>query len=412
MSLLHIEEPQKSPLSAPSWRAFLELGFRPLYLAGCSWAAISVAWWVFAPAHIPSALPAVLWHAHEMLWGFVGTVAVGFLLTAGHNWTGITPLKGWPLGLLAAVWLAARLALLVPASQAALASAVLDFGFFAVGAAALGRSVWLARNGRNAGLPLMLLGLGLTHVGFMAHAFEGEYEQAMRLYHAGLWCMGAVTLLIARRVIPFFASRAVAGLNIPMLTGSGLWQLGATLLAVAFTLLGWTQEAALGLALAGAMALWQLMRWQPWAVRHVPLLWVLYVGYGALGVGLLVAAAHSWGWIERAVWGVHAVGVGGFAVLIIGMVTRTSLGHTGRALRANRPTVVAYSCVIAAAMARLGALAAAQWLPVATIGLLHLSATLWVLGFGIFVAHYGPMLVRERADAQRGVPVSLRTPAR
>jgi uncharacterized protein involved in response to NO len=95
--------------SRPQWRAFLTLGFRPLYFAGCAWAAVAIAIWIFAPALIGQPLSGLAWHAHEMLWGFVATIAVGFLLTASANWTKINPLHGWPLGLLALIWLVARI---------------------------------------------------------------------------------------------------------------------------------------------------------------------------------------------------------------------------------------------------------------------------------------------------------------
>ena len=95
------------------WSAFLELGFRPLYLAGCFWAAVSVALWVFAPGLLRGQLVGVIWHAHEMLWGFIATIAVGFLLTAGRNWTGINPLKGRALSALGLLWVLTRVGYLV-----------------------------------------------------------------------------------------------------------------------------------------------------------------------------------------------------------------------------------------------------------------------------------------------------------
>lgn len=415
MTLLHIQEPAAARPVAPSWAAFLELGFRPLYLAGSAWAIVGVAWWVFAPHTIPSMLPALLWHMHEMLWGFVATIAVGFLLTAGHNWTGITPLKGRLLAALAALWLAARLTLLAPAQPALWVSAALDAAFFGWGALALGRSVVLARNWRNAGLPVMLLALGAGSVAFKAMAAAGEIDTLMRHYHAALWVMAAIALLIARRVIPFFAMRAVAGLNIPMFTRAGQVQLALTLLAVAGTVAGQAEVAGVALGLAGVMALAQCWGWQPLAVRGVALLWVLYVGYALLGTGLIVAGVHALGWVERAAWGAHTVGVGGFGVLIIGMVTRTSLGHTGRALRADGRTRAAYWLMLGAALARLLALALPYWgaPAAATLGMLHLSAALWTTSFALFIAHYGPMLVRERADAARGQPLAMQPrPAR
>lgn len=417
MTLLQIQEPTKSATPAPvSLTAFLELGFRPLYALGALWAIVAVAWWVFASHTMAGALPPLLWHMHEMLWGFVGTVAVGFLLTAGHNWTGITPLKGSALALLALLWLGARLALLAPLEHALLAAMALNAAFFAWGALALARSVVRARNWRNAGLPLMTLALGAGSVAFMTLAARGDVEALMRHYHAALWVMAAIALLIGRRVIPFFAMRAVAGLNIPMFTTLGQVQLGCTLLAVVCTAADVPLAAGVGLGLAGAMALWQWWGWRPLAVRTVALLWILYVGYALLGVGLLVAAAYTFGWIERAAWAAHTLGVGGFGVLIIGMMTRTSLGHTGRPLKADAPTRAAYWCIVGATAARLLALAMPMWnVPAAAaMGVLHLSATLWALGFGIFLFHYVPMLLRPRADAPRvqnvGMPTRANTP--
>ena len=118
VELLTIEEPDLAARARPQWAAFLELGFRPLYVMGCLWAVTSVALWVFAPGLLHGRLTGVFWHAHEMLWGFVATIAVGFLLTAGSNWTGINPLRGRALGALTALWLLARLAYLLPGDAA------------------------------------------------------------------------------------------------------------------------------------------------------------------------------------------------------------------------------------------------------------------------------------------------------
>lgn len=396
--LLQIEEPPQPPRAAPQLRAFLELGFRPLYLAGCSWALLSVALWVFAPQWLTGVLASVIWHAHEMLWGFVATIAVGFLLTAGANWTGINPLRGPALGVLALLWVAARVAFLVPGSPAFMLAALCELLFFAWAAAALGRAIYRARSQRNYGVPLLVLGLGVADGLFLWAASNGDYALLMQRFDAGLLCMAVIALLVARRVIPFFAMRAVNGLAIPMHTRSGQWQLAAGVLAIAFLLADWKPGMALALAAAGALALWQLLAWQPWAVRRVPLLWILYAGYGGLGAGLLVAAAHAAGWGLamglRAAWPVHVIGVAGFSVLIIGMVTRTALGHLGRPLRTDSSMVVSYALVIAAALLRLVAL-----LPTSlALPALHASATAWVLAFALYLWRFFPMLIRPRPD--------------
>lgn len=379
---------------APQWAAFLSLGFRPLYIAGCSWAVVSIALWIYAPQWLTGTLTSVLWHAHEMLWGFVATIAVGFLLTASASWTGINPLHGRALGGLTLLWIVARVSFLVPGSIALGIAALCELLFFGMAAVAVGRVIYRKRSQRNYGVPLLVLGLGVTDGLFLWFVQAGNYALLMESFYAGLLCMAIIALLIARRVIPFFAMRAVQGLTIPMLTGSGQWQLAASILAIAFLLPGWALPAAAMLTAAGALALWQLSAWKPWAVRQVPLLWILYTGYAGLGIGLLVAAIYSAGWISRAAWPIHTIGVAGFAVLIIGMVTRTALGHLGRPLRTDRSMVISYILVITAAILRLAALLPTVYAP----GLLHGSAAIWILAFTLYLWRFFPMLIRPRAD--------------
>ncbi len=408
--LLHIEEPAR-PAAAPQpeWRAFLEYGFRPLYLAGCCWAALSVALWVFAPQGLAGRLGGVAWHAHEMLWGFVATIAVGFLLTAGASWTGINPLRGRPLGALCLLWGAARVGFLVPAGAAGAVAfwlaTLCELAFFGGAALAMARAVYPARSRRNYGVPLAMLGLGLADALYLAAVAQGgDHALLMRRFDAGLLCMAVIALLVARRVIPFFAMRAVGGLQVPMHTRSSHWQLGAGVLAIGFGLLGLPTAMALALAVAGLLALVQLASWKPWAVRRKPLLWILYAGHAALGAGLLVAAAHEMGWIARAAWPAHVIGVAGFSVLIIGMVTRTALGHLGRPLATDRSMVASYALVLAAAALRLVAL-----LPSAAAAhLLHLSALVWVAAFALYLWRFFPMMIRPRADRPVAVVATAR----
>lgn len=392
--LLQIEEPARAKTPPPQWRAFLELGFRPLYLAGCFWAAVSVALWVFAPQWLTGHLAGVAWHAHEMLWGFIATIAVGFLLTAGSSWTGINPLKGLPLGALGLLWVLARVGYLLPGATAFWSAAACELLFFAWAAAALGRAIYGARNRRNYGVPLLLLALGAADALYLWAGAQGDHGQLMQHFTTGLLCMAVIALLVARRVIPFFAMRAVPGLTLPMHTRSGHWQLGAGGLAIVCGLLNQGLPMTAFLAVAGAIALVQVFAWNPVAVRRVPLLWILYLGYAALGAGLLVAAAHAGGWVLRAAWPAHVIGVAGFSVLIIGMVTRTALGHLGRPLRTDASMVTAYALVIAAAALRLLAL-----LPTGlALGALHASAGAWVLAFVLYLWRFFPMMIRPRID--------------
>ena len=379
----------------PTWRAFLELGFRPLYLAGCLWAAISVAAWTYAPQSLVGILPGVMWHAHEMLWAFIATIAVGFLLTASNAWTGINPLCGWPLGALTALWLLARLGYLTQGATGFWFAAACEVVFFAWAAAALGRVIHAAHSRRNYGIPMLVAALGIADALYLLAAWRGDYLLLLERFNTGLLCMAVIALLIARRVIPFFAMRAIADLQIPMLTRSGHWQLGAGVVAIFTGLLHLQTLAALALTVAGSIALAQVLAWRPWAVRHKPILWILYAGYAALAVGLLVAAGHSMGWIVRTAWPAHVIGVAGFSVLIIGMVTRTALGHLGRPLQTDRSMVISYVLVIAAAVLRLLALLPSD----SSLTALHFSAGVWILGFALYLWRFAPMMIRPRADA-------------
>ena len=411
----------------PQWRAFTEMGFRPLYLAGCFWALASVWLWVHAPARITGVLGGVFWHAHEMLWGFVATIAVGFLLTAGANWTGKNPLRGNALAMLCLLWVVARVAYLVPGQPAFLIACVADTGFFVWGAAALARVVWMTRNQRNAGVPVLLLGLAASNALYLWAAVQGDYMALMRYFNAGLLCMAVLTLLIARRVLPFFAQRAVAGLSIPAHTRSGHWQLATGLAAIAGLLAGQPNLAAAALAATGLIALVQWVSWKPWALRRVPLLWVLYAGYFGLGVGLLVGAGSlasplanplanpladplgaPWmGIAIRPAWPAHVIGVAGFSVLILGMVTRTALGHLGRPLQTDRAMVASFVLMILAALLRLAAL-----LPTAaTTGLLHAATLTWVLALGLYLWRFFPLMIRPRADAVKSAAPVIRVEA-
>jgi uncharacterized protein involved in response to NO len=394
--LLQLHEPRPAVPPAPDLGAFLSLGFRPLYLVGAAWAALPIAIWIFAPQWLQPPLAGVAWHAHEMLWGFVATIAVGFLLTAGATWTGLNPLRGGALAGAVALWLAARIGFLAGGAAAFVVAAAAELALFLLAAAAMARVVIRSRNQRNYGVPVLMLALAAADGAFLVAAYVGD-ARLMTFFQGGLLVMAIIALLIARRVIPFFAMRAVPGLQIPMHARSGLVQLAAGALAVAALLLGrpWLQAA--GLAVAGALALAQVLAWRPLAVRRKPLLWVLYAGYAGLGVGLLAASAQAAGAELQAAVHVHAIAMAGFAVLIIGMVTRTALGHLGRALEVDRSMVASYALVLAAAALRLVAL----WPSAASAPALQASALAWISAFGLYLWRFAPWLVRPRADAGR-----------
>ncbi|MGO3869132.1 MAG: NnrS family protein [Alcaligenes sp.] len=381
-----------SPASTrPEWRAFLELGFRPLYLLATLWGAASIALWLYTPGWLANtAIPSLYWHAHEMLWAFIGTIAVGFLLTASATWTGQPTLRGPSLGALCLIWILARFSFLLP--NGAMAALLLDALFFVIAAAELARVILIARNKRNYGIPVAMLALGLSHALFMYSLIQGQ--DPMPYFYSGFWTMGLITLLIARRIIPFFAMRALPGLSLPAQTRSGHWQMGLSAIAIVVSLTPWRLPLAIILAALGLIACFQWVRWQPWASRNTPLLWILYLGYAGLATGLLSAAAYEAGWILRAAWPVHIVGLAGFSIMIIGMLTRTALGHLGRPLRATPKVVLGYGLLIAACVLRLLALIPSSW----SLPLLHAAGLCWILAMLNYLHQFAPMLIRPRMN--------------
>jgi len=390
--LIQLEEPAKTSGGAPNLGVFLEMGFRPLYLGGVAWALVAIAVWIYAPMALTGPLQGIAWHAHEMLWGFIATIAVGFLMTAGSNWTGINPLQGRALGAVSLLWLVARVGYLVNSESAFWMAAICELGFFLLAAAAMMRAVHVSKNTRNYAVPWLLVGLGAGDALYLLAARGGDYGLLMQRFNAALVVMALIALLIGRRVIPFFAMRAVPGLDIPKHTGSGQVQLGACTVAALALLLGWPHTSALALGVAGILALVQVLSWKPLAVRHNALLWILYAGYCGIGTGLLAAALLNAGVDLPRVLPVHLIAMAGFSVLIIGMVTRTALGHLGRALATDASMRASYWLMLLAVALRLTAIAA----PAASTPILHAAGFTWIASLALYLWRFAPMLIRPR----------------
>ncbi|NGM87095.1 NnrS family protein [Parapusillimonas sp. SGNA-6] len=388
--------PSSTTATGPDMTAFLSLGFRPLYIAGCAWALLSIALWIFAPGTLRGPIMPLAWHAHEMLWGFIGTIAVAFLLTASATWTGFNPLKGRYLAAVSVLWLIARIGYLAGNEIAFHVACAAELAFFLVSAGCLMRVMVKGKSRRNYGVPFLVVGLGIAHGLYMRAALDGDYALLMQRFNVGLICMAIIALLIARRVIPFFSMRMVPGLKIPMQIRSGQAQLAISALAIVLGLLGQPVPMAAALAVVGVISLVQLMRWKPLAVLHKPMLWILYLGYACMGVGLLFAAVQlsglGAGVLARTAVHVHIIGMGGFAILIIGMVTRTALGHLGRPLALDASMLLSYYAMMGAVILRLAALWPSAW----SAWQLQAAALFWIASMALYLWRFVPLLVRPR----------------
>lgn len=391
-------EPRPSP---PSGWALFALGFRPFYLVGAGFAALAVAIWAgqlasLVPPPSGSMGLALVWHAHEMVFGFAAVIVVGFLFTAGRAWTGVETPTGSALAALTAWWLAGRLAMwFAPAPLAAL----VDGLFLLLAALAFTRVLMRAGNRRNYPLALALWAYGAVNLLFHAAAWQGDVALALRVCVAGLALPVLFVAVIGARVLPMFTTNAVPGFQLKTHPRLGKPILLATVLA----LLAWVLAAPAWLtaplsALAGALLAVRVAGWRGYAVGNRPILWILHLAYAWLPAGFLLMAAGALGWVMPGVVE-HAFAVGVVGTAIIAMITRTALGHTGRRLVAGRSETAAYGLIVAATLLRVAG--PLLW-PAGYLHWVYGAALCWVLGFGLYVLTYAPRLARPRVDGKPG----------
>lgn len=387
--------------AAPQGWPLLRLGFRPFYLAGALVACVSLPVWMAAflgAVRLDMAVSPFLWHAHEMLFGFAVTVIVGFLLTAVKAWTGHPTPRGAVLGALALLWLAARIAAFTAPYAV---YAVLDMLLIPVVALLLLRVLLQADNRRNLPLVGILFLLALANAMFHLSALGMVQVNPVQPLYAALALVVMVECVIAGRVVPFFTSSATPGLKIQMPQRQEMATLAMTALALllwVFAPAGLGSVAGAALALAAVLQVARIVHWQPKVTLDRPILWILHLAYAWIPLGLALLALAQWGWVPTSA-GVHALAVGATGGLVIGMLTRTARGHTGRPLQASRAEVLAYALVMAAAVLRvLVPLASAQWYATSVV----LAAAAWTVAFGIYLVVFTPWLLRSRTDGKDG----------
>ena len=391
---------RKALLTIPAlWR----LGFRPFFLGGALFALIGIAAWA---AVLLGVLPAweplggwLAWHRHEMLFGFASAIIAGFLLTAVQTWTGRPGVSGRPLMILAGIWLAARLGWLGGAPLWLVTP--LELAFLPALAFFVGRSLWQVKQVRNYPVIAVLTLLTLADAQVMLGLWGGRDDWQRGGVLAALWLVAALMGLIGGRVIPFFTQRGLGRTaQVPAWPWLDNLLLAGTMLVAVLTAAGFglAPHPLLG-ALFAVLAvghLIRLWRWRDKGIWGVPLLWSLHMAY----LWMLLAPAGM------AVWNfgapialslpIHALTVGGVGGLILAMIARVSLGHTGRPLQP--PKVMAW----AFALLNLGVLCRVVlvvWLPMQG---LSLAAACWVVAFLLFAWHYGPMFWQPRVDGQPG----------
>lgn len=390
------------PDSRTSLPVLFALGFRPLFLAGSLFAVLAVPLWIaafFGHVDLSPAGGWLAWHRHEMVFGFGVAIVAGFLLTAIQAWTGVPALTGTPVLLLAGLWLAGRLLWLFGAPHWLLIP--VDLLFLPLVALAIGRSLWKVRQTRNYPIVLMLLLLSFCNLLALIGLERSDFALQRHGAVAALWLIAGLMGLIGGRVIPFFTQR---GLGLPEPVAA--WPLFDNLLMAGSILVALLMLSGVGLVpspwqaplylLLGLGHVVRLLRWHHPQLWTVPLLWSLHLSYAWLALALIAMALWHGGWFGGFSQATHLLAIGGMAGMILAMISRVSLGHTGRPLQPPAAMSLAFILLNLAVPLRV-------WLsiPLPQTGF-WLASLCWATAFGLFVWYYAPILLAPRPDGKPG----------
>jgi len=384
----------KTGRDAKAGAAIWRQGFRPFFLGAALWSAAALALWILALTHglvVPSAFGAAAWHAHEMLFGFAAAAIAGFLLTAIPNWTGRLPIQGSRLAFLFALWAAGRIAVATSSLVGAGLAAAVDVAFFAALCAMVLREILAGRNWRN--LPMAAVLAVLTLANLLIHLELLGLVDSGAGQRLTIATVVLLITLIGGRIVPSFTRNWLKKRGEALLPRTLGWLDRSTVVLTAVTGLGWTLfpestfVGILALVTAGAQGI-RLSGWRGHRTGAEPLVWVLHLGYAWLPVGfaLLGSAILTDLLLQSAAF--HALTAGAMGTMILAVMTRASLGHSGRALTAGPATVVIYALVTLAALLRL----LSPLFGGAELTVMAVAGLSWIAAFGLFAAAYGPLL--------------------
>jgi uncharacterized protein involved in response to NO len=373
--------------------ALFSRGFRPFFLFGAIYSGAAILLWLamfWGTVTLPTGFVPRDWHVHEMLFGYVAAVVAGFLLTAVPNWTGRLPIQGRALAILVLTWVAGRVAVSVSAWTGWMEAAVIDALFLLLLAAAAAREIIAGRKWSNLKVVVIVGLLAAANIAFHLEAhFTGLAEYATR---AGIALVVTLIGLIGGRIVPSFtrnwlARQTPGPMPVPFERFDAVVMVVGSVAIAVWVAAPSGQAVAALLFAAGCLHLVRLARWSGYRTFSDRLVLILHLAYAFVPVGFFLAALSA---ADLVVPGaaVHAWTGGAIGSMTIAVMTRASLGHTGRALAASLATQMIYAAVIVAAVTRV----CAALEPGFSHVLLPLSGAAWVLAFLGFAAAYAPLL--------------------
>ncbi len=389
---------------------FLSWGFRPFFLLAGAYTVASMSAWlawllmggvVGAPRFEAFAIAPEAWHAHEMIFGYAAAVLSGFMLTAVPNWTGARRIAGGPLILLAAVWLAGRLAMWFAASLPPWLVAATDLLHLPLLAGFIAAGLMVRPAPRNLVFLVFIALLVIANAAFHAEALALTAATASPALASALLLICLMVAVIGGRIVPSFTRNALIRTetdpaklprSLPTVEKAAL---GSTALLVPLTAFDGAPVLVGGVALVAAAAhAVRLSYWRGQDTLRSPILWSLHLFYGFLVLGFGALAVTNLGGNLPVSASLHLLGVGAIGGMTLAVMTRAALGHTGRPLKVARPIAAAYGLIAAAALIRACGPTLA---PDHSQAMLAVAALLWITAFGLFMLRYTPILVGPSA---------------
>lgn len=395
-------------LSRPGFRSqIFAYGFRPFFFLAAIYAIVptTMLYWALASGQWPDApLPLFAWHGHEMLFGFVAAAIAGFLLTAVPTWTNTRAVSGLPLIALVLLWLAGRIVMSPWVQVSDPRVLVFSVAFFPLLAIVVSVPLIRTRNYRNWPFLVLLATLFMGDVLFHARYFnwtEGQVFDGLRLT---INIVALMIVVVGGRITPAFTRNALFALHRQVAIRSYRVLDVAAIVAVVAVVVGDVivpNSAISGsfALIAGTLILWRLSGWGGLRALDIPLIWILHLGALWLVIGFWLKGLwflYGFGWAVN--WA-HAFTAGAFGTMILGVMTRVALGHTGRPLQIARSVVVSYALVTIAALTRVFG---PTLLPGWYTQVLAISVTAWTIAFLLFLIVYTPILSRPRLDGREG----------
>ena len=399
--MLNISEPNPT---IKSGTALWQLGFRPFFLGAASFSVIAMMVWMGIylfqwPMPLLNIDPN-LWHAHEMLFGYALAVIAGFLLAAVKNWTGQQTINGGKLTALFLLWMSARLLPILNIGSIEIV-ALLDCLFILSTGIAVASPIIKVRQWAQTGVLAILLTMFISNVIYYA-GLLGLIENGERIgIYSCFYLVLTLIFVMGRRVIPFFIERGV-DISVQLNNREWLDRSSMFLLIALWVIDVFQLQAQIAGVLAGILFVLHAIRlfdWHTKALWKASMLWVLYIAYSFLTLGFALKAASVWLDVSPFL-SIHAFTVGGIGILTMGMMSRVTLGHTGRNVQQPpRGLSIAFTLLLISAFVRV---ILPLLLPDQYSTWIAASQILWISGFGIFIFLFAPMLIKPRIDGQPG----------